>query len=880
VKIRFDGNQQYQLDAIDAVLDVFEGQPLAAGTFETRLDSTSDAGGLFSELGSGNLRTLTDDAILANTHRVQHRNGIPPIERLAGMNFSVEMETGTGKTYVYLRTIHELHRRHGFSKFIVVVPSVAIREGVMTSIRMTQGHFSTVFGNPPVDCWVYDSRQVSRLRQFAGATTLQVLVINIDAFNKQSNNIIHRQNDRLSGRKPIEFIRAACPVVIMDEPQNMESEQAHAAIASLNPLCTLRYSATHRNPYNLLYRLDPVRAYDLKLVKRIEVDSVLDEADFNQPYIHVRSIKATTRKITAKLDIDVNAAGAPRRSTITLTDGGTDLLDKSKGRENYRGYIVDEIDAGNQRISFTNGVVLGTGQTHGGRTDDVMQVQVRETVREHFEKELRIRRTLPEGQRLKVLSLFFIDRVANYAPADGKIRQWFTDTYKELAASPKYRELEPLPAEKVHNGYFAQDKNGPKDSKLGKDEQAASTEADNEAYELIMRHKERLLSPDEPLRFIFSHSALREGWDNPNVFQICTLNETRSEIRKRQEIGRGLRLPVIETGERCFDPSINRLTVIANESYESFAAQLQTEIQEEFGVSFEGRIANKKKQRTARLKPGWKLNPDFKALWEQIKHKTRYGVDYDSQVLVEMAAARFADMDKIQPARITVQKGDLEISEQGLRAAPLASRAAAVEYRPWKIPDLLSYLQAKTELTRRTLAEILIRSGRLAEVKTNPQQFLDQVLQAIQAELRELMIAGIKYERIAGQEYEMLLFEEKEITGYLTSMIEVEKSIYDVIPWESEVERKFAEAMNSRQDIKLFVKLPPWFQIETPIGTYNPDWAIVKEGDTKIYLVRETKSTTEQLRLRGAEWAKIQCGKAHFGTLAVDFAHVTSHDQV
>jgi type III restriction enzyme len=873
MKIRFDGNQQYQLDAIDAALDLFEGQPLASGAFEIRLDPTSDTGGLFTELGSGNLRTLDDDDVFANVRKVQQRNGIPPGEALAGMNFSVEMETGTGKTYVYLRTIHELHRRHGFTKFIVVVPSVAIREGVMTSLRMTQEHFGTVFGNVPVDCWVYDSRQVSRLRQFAATTTLQILVINIDAFNKQANNVIHKENDRLSGRKPIEFIQAARPIVVMDEPQNMESEQAREAITSLNPLCTLRYSATHRNPYNLLYRLDPVRAYDLKLVKRIEVDSVLDEPDFNQPFIQVRSIGATARKITAKLAIDVNARGAPKRKTITLNADGTDLFEKSGGRESYKGYIVDEIDAGNQRVSFTNGLVLNAGQTHGGRTDEVMRVQIRETVKEHFEKELRIRNSLPEGQRLKVLSLFFIDRVANYAREDGKIRRWFVEAYGETAANPKYRDLHPLPVDKVHNGYFAEVKGVPKDTR-------GDTAADDEAYELIMSKKEQLLSLEEPLRFIFSHSALREGWDNPNVFQICTLNETTSEIKKRQEIGRGLRLPVLETGERCFDPSINRLTVIANESYEEFAGKLQVEIEEECGVNFEGRIANRKKQRTAKLRPGWKLNEDFRALWERIKDRTRYSVDYDSQVLVEMASVRLADMDRIQPARITVQKGDLQMNERGVSAAPLTSRATPAEYRAWKIPDLLGYLQGKTELTRATLAEILIRSGRLGEVRQNPQQFLDQALQAIETELHELMIAGIKYERINGQDYEMLLFEEKEISGYLASMIEVDKSIYDVIPWESEVERKFAEAMNSRRDIKLFIKLPPWFQVATPVGTYNPDWAIVKEDDAKIYLVRETKSTKEQLKLRGSEWAKIQCGKAHFGSLAVDFAHVTSPGEI
>lgn len=869
MKIRFDGDQQYQRDAINAVLDVFEGQPLAAGAFEIRLDTTADAGGLFDKLGRGNQLALNDDALLANTHRVQQRNGIAQSTELADRHFSVEMETGTGKTYVYLRTMHELHQRHGFCKFIIVVPSVAIREGVMASLRLTREHFATLYGNVPVDPWVYDSRQVSKLRQFAAATTLQVLVINIDAFNKPSNNVIHRDNDRMSGRKPIEFIQAARPIVIMDEPQNMESGLSREAITSLNPLCTLRYSATHGNPYNLLYRLDPVKAYDLKLVKRIEVDSVLDDPDFNQPYIHVVSVKATAKKITAKLSIDVNAKGAPQRKTIAASKSGTDLHELSGGRESYRDYIVDEINAGDQRIRFTNGLTLDAGQTHGGRNDDVMRVQIRETVREHFDKEKRIRNMLPAGQRLKVLSLFFIDRVANYAAADGKIRCWFIEAYQELSA--KYPELDPLPVDAVHNGYFAQAKGMPKDTR-------GDTAADDEAYELIMRDKERLLSPEEPLRFIFSHSALREGWDNPNVFQICTLNEVKSEIRKRQEIGRGLRLPVLETGERCFDPAINRLTVIANESYEEFARQLQTEIEEECGVQFEGRIANKKKQRTAKLRPGWKLNPDFQALWERIKHRTRYAVDYESKVLIDAAAKRLAAMDAIKPSAIRVQKAEVRMGGQGLDTALLSVTQAQAGYQVWKIPDLLGYLQGKTELTRSTLAAILIQSGRLGEVKHNPQQFLDQTLLAIETELRELMVAGIQYERIAGHEYEMMLF--KDITGYLAGMIEVDNSIYDAVPYESEVERAFAETMAVRPEIKLFIKLPAWFKVETPVGTYNPDWAIVKEDDAKIYLVRETKGTRDELKLRGTEWMKIQCGKAHFGSLGVDYTHVVKASEV
>lgn len=898
MKIKFDSNQVYQLDAINAVVDAFDGQPLAAGTFEVRLDAPNQMAG-WSELGIGNHLTLNDEAMLANLHGVQERNEITPSVRLETLpcgsglpatniatgrslpqeerthffNFSVEMETGTGKTYVYLRTIFELHQHYGYSKFIIVAPSVAIREGVMASVRMTHEHFKTLYGNAPVDCWVYDSKQVSRLRQFAASNTLQILVMNIQAFDKKDIAVIHKDNDRLSGRKPIEFVQSARPIVIMDEPQNMETETAKSAIASLNPLCALRYSATHRNPYNLLYRLDPVKAYDLKLVKRIEVDSVLDEPDFNQPFIQVQSITATKTKITAKIAIDVNAADGPQRKTLTLSSGGVDLFDRSSERGSYKGFIVDEIDAGNGCVSFTNGLTLSVGETHGGRADDVMRVQIRETVKEHFEKELRIRKTLPVGGRLKVLSLFFIDRVANYWPDDGKIRHWFVEAYKEVAANPKYRELEPLPVDKVHNGYFAAFKGVPKDTR-------GDTQADDEAYELIMSKKEQLLSLDEPLRFIFSHSALREGWDNPNVFQICTLNETRSEIKKRQEIGRGLRLPVLETGERCFDPNINRLTVIANESYDDFARKLQTEIEDECGVKFEGRISNKKARRTANLKKGWRLNEDFKALWARIKHKTRYAVDYQTENLIKNAAEGLKGMEKIEVARIMVQRAGVGMDKNGLSTTLLAVNQARADYTIAQIPDLLSYLQGKTELTRSTLAQILIQSGRLGEVKRNPQQFLDQALAAVQTELHDLMINGIKYERINGQEYEMLLFEENEITGYLNHMIEVDNSIYDAILWESEVERAFAEAMSTREDIRMFVKLPSWFKVATPIGTYNPDWAIVKEEDQRVYLVRETKGTKDQLKLRSSEWAKIQCGHAHFDAPGVDFDQIVSATEV
>jgi type III restriction enzyme len=642
VKIQFDPDQEFQREARDAVLDVFAGQPLATGTFEVRFDAM--AGELLTELGVGNQLLLTDDALLGNLQQVQTRNGLQPATSLAGRHFSVEMETGTGKTYVYLRTLYDLHARYGFKKFIVVVPSVAIREGVLKNIELTREHFQSLYGNVPLDAWIYDSRQVSRLRQFAASNAMQLLIINIDAFNKQDISVIHRDNDRLSGRRPIEFVQAAQPIVVVDEPQNMETATARAAIESLNPLLTLRYSATHRDPYNLVYRLDPVRAYDLRLVKRIEVDSVVDGADFNRPYLRVVSVTPAKGKITAKIELDAAGAGGPRRKAVNVTRNGTDLYDVSGQREQYRGYIVDHLDAAYGYVAFTNGIRLSVGESQGGNQDEVMRTQVRETVKEHFEKELAISR-LPASERLKVLSLFFIDRVANYDAPDGKIRQWFVEAYQEYAARPVYAPIHPLPVEQVHNGYFARDKQGAKDTR-------GDTRADDEAYALIMRDKERLLSLEEPLRFIFSHSALREGWDNPNVFQICTLNETRSEVKKRQEIGRGLRLPVRESGYRSFDPSINRLTVIANESYDSFARQLQTEIETDFGVKFEGRIMNKRERRRAELKKGWRFDADFQALWDRIKHKTRYSVTFDTATLIERAAFGLKNQPPIEPPRL------------------------------------------------------------------------------------------------------------------------------------------------------------------------------------------------------------------------------------
>lgn len=880
MKIKFDSNQEYQLEAIQAVMDVFEGQPLAQGDFEVQPDAVG--GALLSQLGFGNNLDLIDDRVLANTQAIQTRHEIKEVSDDLGedgLNFSVEMETGTGKTYVYLRTIYELNRTYGFKKFVIVVPSVAIREGVLKNIELTQEHFAAIYGNVPVDYWVYESKQASRLRGYANANELQILIMNIDAFNKDVNVI---NQERESG-KYIEFLQVTKPIVIVDEPQNMESDLAKQALARLKPMCTLRYSATHRNVYNLLYKLDPVRAYDLRLVKRIEVDAILDDPDHNKPFIHVKAITATKTKISAKLQIDVDTPNGPKRKVVTVgqTHSGKwtnqDLHIASDERAGYKGFITTEIDAGNEKITFGNGITLRKGDTHGGHNDEVMRAQVFETVKEHFEKELRIHNTVPEDQRMKVLSLFFIDKVANYAPDDGKIREWFVEAYTEISAKDDYKPLKPPAVEDVHNGYFAQTKKGEAKDSSGK------TKADDEAYHLIMRDKERLLDMDEPLRFIFSHSALREGWDNPNVFQICTLNETKSDVKKRQEIGRGLRLPVRVDGTRCFDNNINRLTIIANENYDDFAKRLQVEMEEDCGVEFKDRVSNKRERRTANLVKGWRLNEDFKAIWDRIQHKTRYSVQFSTEELIAKASAAIRDSAEIVKPKLRAIKSELIVTESGVDSELRAAREMDMEdTEVTHVPDILSYLQRETELTRTTLAEILIQSKRLDDIFVNAQQFIDQSLVAIRQALNDMIINGIKYEKIGDEVYEMYLFEDPqhEIQSYVDKLVDVDNSIYDAVVVDSEIERDFATAMSGRDDIKMFFKLPGWFKVETPVGTYNPDWAIVKQEDNKVYLVRETKGSKKKDQLRGAEGDRITCGTAHFEALGVDYKTVVTADEV
>jgi type III restriction enzyme len=864
MKLQFDSNQEYQLQAIQSVVDIFEGQPLSTGEYEFSLGHANSSLAL-TDQGVGNAIRLREEDILANICKVQERNKLPVSDELKGMHFSVEMETGTGKTYVYLRTIYELNKLYGFKKFVIVVPSIAIREGVLKNLQITHDHFQSIYNKVPLTYTVYDSKNVSQLRSFATSNTIQILVINIDSFAKDEN-IINKENDHLTGKRPIEFIQYTNPIVIVDEPQNMETEIRRRAIENLHPSCTLRYSATHTNLYNNVYKLSPVKAYDLGLVKQIEVDSVVSEESFNQAYIKLNAIKAQKTRLTARVTIDYVGANDIIRKTVTAKNGDN-LFDLSNGRELYRdGYIVNEINAEDGFIEFSNGTKLFIGGVQGGFRDDIMKVQIRRTVEEHFKKEARLRQ-----RGIKVLSLFFIDKVNNYRMYEGgeakhgKFAEWFESIYNEYRSKPEYKDLIPYEVERLHNGYFAQDKKGiMKDSREGRPSQY-----DAAAYELIMQEKERLLDPGEPLRFIFSHSALREGWDNPNVFQICTLNETRSDLKKRQEIGRGLRLAVNSEGSRVFDRLINRLTVVANERYEDFARKLQKEIEDETGEKFEGRIKKTEDKAKITLRNGYETYDSFKALWQRINQKTSYRVEYDTGKLIENASKRVNEMRFIGRAKIISQRTDVFMDKHGVGGIARAARVYKSESEKLSVPDIIAYIQHRTELTRATIVRILEESGRLIDCLNNPQLFLDSVVREIKTELNALMVDGVKYQKIAGDYYEMRLFDIDEIEEYIENLYTVRnhnKTLYDKIQIDalSETERKFAEDCDNNEDVEFFIKLPRWFVIHTPIGTYTPDWALMLKKDQRLYFVAETKSTLDRTKRLESENQKIKCGYRHF----------------
>ena len=980
MKLHFEPNLDFQLQAIEAVCDLFRGQEVCRTEFTVTQDPAEPQARLGfaeSDLGIGNRRTLLNDEILENLKAIQLRNSLPPSVALDSGDFTVEMETGTGKTYVYLRTIFELNKRYGFTKFVIVVPSIAIKEGVYKSLQITEEHFRALYSGTPFEYFLYDSAKLGQVRNFATSPQIQIMVVTVGAINKKDVNNLYKDSEKTGGEKPIDLIRATRPILIVDEPQSVDGGlqgRGKEALRAMNPLCTLRYSATHADQHHMVYRLDAVDAYERKLVKQIEVASATVEDAHNKPY--VRLVSASNRRgvISARVELGVETPGGVRRREVDVQDG--DDLEQTTGRAVYRDCRIGEIRAerGNEFVEIRVPGLPVRGRTQTGGEQylrlgeawgdvDALAVQrqmIRRTIREHLDKEKRLR---PQG--IKVLSLFFIDVVGRYRryddegnPVKGDYARMFEEEYRRLANHPDYRTLFEevdldAAAGEVHNGYFSIDKKG------GWTDTAENNQANRDnaerAYNLIMREKEKLLGLETPLKFIFSHSALREGWDNPNVFQICALRDIRTEQERRQTIGRGLRLCVNQNGERLRGFDVNTLTVVAMESYEEFAESLQHEIEQDTGIRFgvvethqfatipvtgedgkttalgfeaskvlwehlntegyidaQGRIQdslrkalkeetlnvpeeftaqresitgllrklagrleikNANERRPVRPRQAVLHSPEFKALWDRIKHKTTYRVAFDNEDLIAQCTQALQDAPVIPRTRLQWRKADIAIGQAGVEATEKTGAATVtLNEAGIELPDVLTELQDRTQLTRRSIQRILCESGRLNDFKHNPQQFIELAAQAINRCKQEALVDGIKYQRLGDESYyAQELFEQEELSGYLKNMFDATKSVYEKIVYESGIESRFADQLEKNTAVKVYAKLPGWFAVPTPLGSYNPDWAVLVDSDEgeRLYFVVETKGSVLASDLRGAERAKIKCGKAHFDALKV-----------
>lgn len=969
MKLHFEPDLDYQLDAVNAVCDLFRGQEQSRAVFSVVRALTADQlllPGHAMEAGTGNRLTLLDEEVESNLRDVQQRNGIAPSGALAKgqYDFTVEMETGTGKTYVYLRTIFELHRRYGFSKFLIVVPSVAIKEGVYKTLQVTEEHFRGLYANVPYEFSVYDSSKLGQVRSFATSASIQIMVMTKSAIDKLEVNNFYQPTEKLNDERPVDLVQQTRPIVIVDEPQSVDGGKegkGREALKEMRPLCTLRYSATHVDKLHMVFSLNAVDAYQRRLVKQIEVASLHVDGDHNTAYVKLLKV-VQKPKWKARLELDVQELGGVRRVAKDVRVG--DDLKDTTGRDLYANLIVEDMDLTSIGLSRREHR-LRVGESIGGVDADALKrAMIRRTIAEHLEKELRLR-----SKGIKVLSLFFIDEVARYrtyaddgTPGKGRYAVIFEEEYAAAIKAPKYQTLfkdvdtATLPSE-VHDGYFSQDKSGrlTESTEEGRGNQTGRDNAER-AYKLIMQDKERLLSFGTKLKFIFSHSALREGWDNPNVFQICVLRDMGTELARRQSIGRGLRLCVNQQGERLRGFDVNTLTVVASERYEDFAENLQREIEEDTGFRFgrveahvfggivgpgpdgssaplgferskelwehlraKGYIDEKGKVQDtlrAELKGGTLVLPAgfeavssqvqevlrklagklvikkaerepvktrdkvlhgeaFKALWDRIKHRTTYRLDFDQEALIRDCAEALAKSPAVTGARVQIRKAEIAIDKGGVTTTETATSAPVALTEPDVVlPDVVTALEEDTVLTRRSIVRILTESGRVDDLKKNPQQFVALAKAAIEHTKRLALVHGIRYQRVGDDSfYALELFEQEELMGYLADMLkdEREKCIYDHVPYQSEVEHSFAEALEKNEAVKVFAKLPDWFQIPTPLGTYNPDWAVLVEvdGAERVYFVVETKGSLYADALRAQEKAKIDCGRAHFRALSL-----------
>ena len=989
MKLRFEDNLDYQKAAIESIVGLFKGQEISQSEFTVTFQPESGPNMLLgmeeSQLGIGNSLLLDNEMIEENLRRVQLANGLQPTSKLVSFDFTVEMETGTGKTYVYLRTIFELNKNYGFTKFVIVVPSVAIKEGVYKTLQITQEHFEGLYPRAKgYEFFLYDSTKLGQVRNFATSSNIQIMVMTVGAINKKGVNNLYKENENTGGEKPIDLVRATKSIVIVDEPQSVDGGlkgKGKEALSAMKPLCTLRYSAIHVDKHQMTYRLDAVDAYERGLVKQIEVASLQIVSGHNKPYIRLESTHNTRGSIAAKVEIDVQRGKNIRRAIMTVDDG--DDLEHITKRALYQNMQIGTITCGkdNQSIEIKGGgfdQVLRPEEDIGGvDPDEIKRLMIRRTIKEHFDKELKF---VSNKQPIKVLSLFFLERVEHYRqydgdgnPVKGKCAVMFEKEYRRLAESARYQSLFKgidldTDAPEVHNGYFSIDKHGR--SVDTEENTQANRDSAERAYNLIMKDKEKLLSFDTKLKFIFSHSALKEGWDNPNVFQLCTLRDMGSKRERRQTLGRGLRLCVDQNGQRLRGNEINTLTVIATEDYEKFAENLQQEIEQDTGIRFgmvgqdqfatiriknnQGEIAhlgvkqsekilkylkdqdyvndqgkiqdslravlvggnfalsedilqelvqahgevqvkvitsdvqgvlrklageldikNADDRRTIRVRKAVLDSDNFKSLWDRIKYKTTYRVQFNNQNLLSNCAEAIEGCPPITKTLGLFRKADIAIGKGGVEAKETdVGKPATIREKDIELPDIITDLQDKTQLTRKSIVQILIDSRRLQDFLRNPRQFMDYCAEAINRTKRLVLVDGIKYTRIGDDHfYAQELFQQEELKGYLKNTLETQKSVYTHVVYDSVgIEKSFAEDLEKNENVKVYAKLPAWFKVPTPLGTYNPDWAVVVEdkGEEKLYFIVETKSSTWWDDLRPLEGAKIKCGKKHFEEISQD----------
>lgn len=998
MKLQFK-HQKFQADAAKAVVDVFAGQPFmtpsymmekGSGIYQYTMTEEQDFTGWSNQKI---VPELSDGVILEHLNKIQQSYQIRPSKKLEGhYNLTIEMETGVGKTYTYIKTMYELNRAYGWSKFIVVVPSIAIREGVYKTFEVTQEHFAEEYGKK-VRFFIYNSAQLSEISRFASDNSINVMIINAQAFNAKGKDArrIYMKLDQLRSRRPIDIIAKTNPIVIIDEPQSVEGKQTKENLKKFNPLMTLRYSATHKpdSIYNMVYRLDAMEAYNMRLVKKIAVKGITETGSTaTDSYIYLEGVNLSKSDPAATIQFDFKGKSGIRKKSQKV-GVGFNLYKKSGELPEYKdGFIVKSIDGRDDSVEFVNGIKIYAGEVIGKISEEQLRrIQIHETILSHIERE---RQLFYKG--IKVLSLFFIDEVKHYKEYDtagqeqnGAYAKIFEEEYQDIISrmlrdtgDEAYLEyLQAIPAAKTHAGYFSIDKKGRITNQTAGDDKKSKISNDIDAYDLIMKNKELLLDRDpkkSPVRFIFSHSALREGWDNPNVFQICTLKQSSSEVRKRQEVGRGLRLCVNQDGERMDKNvlgndvhNINVLTVIASESYDSFAKGLQTEIAEAladrpkkitaelfvdnvvedekgnkfvitpevassiyFDLIVNGYI-NKFGQLTDRyyqdkangdvkiaeevreyyadviaiidsvyssknLQPEnarsnnvelqvdqEKLNSkEFKALWSRINSKSVYVVDFDTNELVQKAVDSLNRELHIPRIYFKVEYGQLKDikSKDELLSGASMTRESIDNYSPeTKIHvnnnvkyDLIGKLVDETELTRKTVIQILtgIEKSVFDQFKDNPEEFIIRAAALINDQKATAIIEHITY-NVLEEKYDTDIFTKPTIRGKLdVNTMKARKHLYDHIVYDSTNEREFAKKLDITNEVAVYVKLPKGFYISTPVGHYNPDWAIAfYEGTVKhIYFVAESKGSMDSMQFRLAEESKIHCAREHFRAIS------------